>query len=171
MYSALLRSRFVQSLHSCKRSHFFPPPPLRPFFPTTGVFCLMHHKTQMEVYMEKWQTSTMKKPKNLPLKMSDHRQIQIRPTRNPHKKNLTLLQPPDTTPQRRKMNFFRLNMWTSWWPRFGPKWIRRSRRQFHITSRARKPISRLMWTTMRKPRRLRKSTLKRVSQTRIQERQ
>ena len=79
---------------------------LRPFFPTTGVFCLMHHKTQMEVYMEKWQTSTMKMPKNLPLEMSDHRQIQIRPTRNPHKTNLTLLQPPDTPPKRGKWTFF-----------------------------------------------------------------
>ena len=76
----------------------------------------------------------------------------------PQVKKLPLLQAPEPTPQRRRVNCFQQITSTSWWPHSGPRSIRRSRKPFLITKQVRKPVSRLTRKTMRRHRILKQTT-------------
>ena len=95
-----------------------------------------------------------KLPKFVPIEKQKLHQSQIpvilrRPVRTPQGGNQVPIRPPKPTHQRKKMNFFRPNTSTSWWPHFGPKWIRRLKQLFPSTSRVRRAVSRLIRKTMR----------------------
>lgn len=80
------------------------------------------------------------------------------PVRYPLVEQLLLLRAPELTPQRRKLNCFQRNTSTSWWPRSGPKSIKRSSKLSLITKQVRRPVSRVTRVTMRTHRRLRQKT-------------
>lgn len=117
------------------------------------MICLVRHKHTVKSVKQQRRVTKMR-PRCIPQEMINLLQrrvplIQNRPLRCPQRESVVLRRPPKPTPQRRKMNFFLLNTSTSWWPRFGPKSIRKLKRQFHSTNRARRPASKLLRSTMR----------------------
>ena len=80
------------------------------------------------------------------------------PVGYPQVKKLLPLRAPEPTPQRRKMNCFQRITSTSWWPRSGPRSIKRSKQLFLITNQVRRPVSRLTRKTMRRHRILTQKT-------------
>ena len=80
------------------------------------------------------------------------------PVRYPLVEQLLLLRALEPTPQRRKVNCFQRNTSTSWWPRSGPRSIKRSSRLCLITMQVRRPVSRVTRETMRTHRKLRQKT-------------
>ena len=93
----------------------------------------------------------------IPRRVQTHPRSQIQatrriPVRYPQMEKLLLLQGPEPTPRRRKVSCFPRNTWTSWWPRSGPRSIKRSNKLCLITKQVRRPVSRVTRKTMRRHR-------------------
>ena len=108
----------------------------------------------------------------IPRRVQTHLRSQIQatrriPVRSPQVENLLLPRVPEPTPQKRKVNCFQLNTWTSWWPRSGPRSIKRSNKLCLITKRVRRPVSRVTHKTMCRHRTLTMKTKIGVKRKRI----
>ena len=98
--------------------------------------------------------------RKIPIPFKVIRSISVR---YPLVEQLLLLLALKPTPQRRKLNCFQRSTLTSWWPRSGPRSIKRSSKLCRIIKQARRPVSRATRVTMRthrKPRQKMKTMVK-----------
>ena len=112
--------------------------------------------------------SSLEYPRKIPKKIPiPFKVIHSLPVRYPLVEQLLLLLALKPTPQRRRLNCFQRNTLTSWWPRSGPRSIKRSSKLCRIIKQARRPVRRATLVTMRthrKPRQKTKATVKRTFQ-------